>query len=107
MNWHSDVEGFLLYWNGLLVKIQEILPIKQHYTWEMKKLLLCSAINGHLHLASVDKLDRDEIMQGQAPMQFDAYFNMLQNAAQQIDHENQVNKHPVKRVVNYLDLTPD
>ncbi len=40
-------------------------------------------------------------------MQFDAYFTVLQNAAQQIDHENQVNKHPVKRVVNYLDLTSD
>jgi len=44
-------------WNGLLVKIEEILPIKQHYTWEMKKLLLCCAVNEHPHLASVDKLD--------------------------------------------------
>jgi len=34
------------------------------------------------------KLDHNQITQGQAPMQFDAYFNMLQNAAQQIDHEN-------------------
>jgi len=89
------------------VKIEEILPIKQHYTWEMKKLLLCSAVNGHGHLASVEKLDHNQIMQGHAPMQFDAYFTVLQNAAQQIDHENQVNKCPVKRVVNYLDLTPD
>jgi len=60
-NWHSNVEGFLLYWNGLLVKIEEILPIKQHYTGEMKKLLLCSAVNGHPHLASVDKLDCNQI----------------------------------------------
>ncbi len=40
-------------------------------------------------------------------MQFDAYFTVLQNAAQQINHGNQVNKHPVKRVINYLDLTLD
>ena len=46
-HWRGDVEGFLLYWNGLLVKIEEILPVKQHYTWEMKKLLLHSAVNGH------------------------------------------------------------
>jgi len=106
-NWHGDVEGFLLYWNGLLVKIEEILPIKQHYTWEMKKLLLHSAVNGHPHLASVDKLDHDQIMRGQAPMNFEAYFSMLQNAAQQVDHENRANKHPVKRAINYLDFTPD
>jgi len=60
-NWHGDVEGFLLYWNGLLVKIEEILPIKQHYMWEMKKLLLCSAVNSHHHLASVNKLDCNQI----------------------------------------------
>jgi len=60
-NWHGDVEGFLLYWNGLLVKIEEILPIKQHYMWEMKKLFLHSAVNGHPHLASVGKLDHDQI----------------------------------------------
>jgi len=40
-------------------------------------------------------------------MNFEAYFSMLQNAAQQVDHENQANKRPVKRVINYLDLTPD
>jgi len=40
-------------------------------------------------------------------MNFEAYFSMLQNAAQQVDHENRANKHPVKRVINYLDLTPD
>jgi len=57
----------------------------------MKKLLLRSAVNNHLHLASVDKLDCDQITWGQAPMQFDAYFMVLQNAAQQIDHENHVN----------------
>jgi len=98
-NWCGDIEGFLLYWNGLLVKIEEILPIKQYYTWEMKKLLLCSAVNNHLHLASVDKLDCDQITWGQAPMQFDVYFMVLQNAAQQIDHKNQVNKCLVKQVV--------
>jgi len=32
-------------------------------------------------------------------MQFDVYFMVLQNAAQQIDHENQVNKCLVKQVV--------
>ncbi len=80
-NWCGGVEGFLLYWNGLLVMIEEILPIKQHYTWEMKMLLLHSAGNGHTHLATVDKLDHDQIMQGQAPMQFDTYFMVLQNAA--------------------------
>jgi len=73
-NWCGDIEGFLLYCNGLPVKIEENLPIKQHYMWEMKKLLLCSAVNGHLHLASVDKLDHDQITQGQTPMQFDIYF---------------------------------
>jgi len=31
-NWHGDVDSFVLYCNGLLVKIEEILPIKQHYT---------------------------------------------------------------------------
>ena len=40
-------------------------------------------------------------------MNFEAYFSMLQNAAQQVDHENRANKRPVKRVINYLDLTPD
>jgi len=40
-------------------------------------------------------------------MQFDAYSTVLQNAAQQINHVNRVNKHPVKQVLNYLDLTPD
>ena len=40
-------------------------------------------------------------------MNFEAYFSVLQNAAQQVDHENRANKHPVKRVINYLDLTTD
>ena len=39
-------------------------------------------------------------------MQLDAYFTMLQNAAQQIDHENRVNKCLVKQVINYLGLSP-
>jgi len=106
-HWRGDVEGFLLYWNGLMVKIEEILPVKQHYTWEMKKLLLRSAVNGHPHLASVDKLDRDQITRGQAPMRYEDYFNVLQNAAQQVDHENRLNKHPMKRIVNYLDMTQE
>jgi len=40
-------------------------------------------------------------------MQFDAYFTVLQNVAQQIDHENWVKRHPVKRVSIYLDHIPD
>jgi len=40
-------------------------------------------------------------------MQFDTYFTVLQNAAQQIDHENRVNKCPVKRIMNFLDITSD
>jgi len=106
-HWHGDVEGFLLYWNGLITKIEEILPVKQHYTWEMKKLLLRSAVNGHPHLASVDKLDHDQITCGQAPMRYEDYFNVLQNAAQQVDHENRLNKRPMKCIVNYLDLSQE
>jgi len=33
-------KSFLLYWNDLITKIEEILPVKQYDTWEMKKLLL-------------------------------------------------------------------
>jgi len=106
-HWHGDVEGFLLYWNGLITKIEEILLVKQHYTWEMKKLLLHSAVNGHPHLASVDKLDCDQITCGQAPMKYEDYFNVLQNAAQQVDHENRLQKHPMKCIINYLDLSQE
>ncbi len=76
-HWHGDVEGFLLYWNGLITKIEEILPVKQQYTWEMEKLLLCSAVNGHPHLASVDKLDCDQITHGQTPMRYEDYITVL------------------------------
>ncbi len=100
-HWHGDVEGFLFYWNGLITKI------KKNYTWEMKKLLLHSAVNGHPHLASVDKLDCDQITHGQAPMRYEDYFTVLQNAVQQVDHENRLNKHPIKRIVNYLDLSQE
>jgi len=54
-HWHGDMEAFLLYWNGLITKFEEILPVKQHYTCEINKL--CLAVDGHPHLASVDKLD--------------------------------------------------
>jgi len=47
-------------------------------------------------------------MQEQAPIQFDAYFTVLENDAQQIDHENWVNIISIhfKQIINYLDLTP-
>jgi len=41
-HWHGDVESFLLYWNGLITKIEEILPVKQHYTWKGRSF--CSAL---------------------------------------------------------------
>jgi len=42
-NWHGDVGGFLLYWNGLLVKIEEMLPIKTlHLGDEEVTHMLCS-----------------------------------------------------------------
>jgi len=71
----------------------------------MKKLLLRSAVDGHLHLASVDKLDHDQITCGQNPMKFDDYFIVLHNVSQQVNHENWMNKQPAKYKVNYLDLS--
>jgi len=59
-----------------------------------EKILLYSAVNGHPYLASMDKLDHDQTTCGQAPMKFEAHFTILQNAAQQVDHENRLNKHP-------------
>jgi len=40
-------------------------------------------------------------------MKYEDYFNVLQNAAQQVDHENRLQKHPMKRTVNYLELSQE
>jgi hypothetical protein len=108
LNWKGDVTGFLLYWKETLRKLEDILPKSEHYPWTMKKRLLRAAVNGHPHLAQVDKMDHDQISRGQSALTFEQYFTILTSAASQVDFENSINKRPAQqRTVNYLDLTPE
>jgi len=108
-NWHGTVTGFLLYWKDTLCKMEDILPVQQHYPKLMKKRLLHSAVNGHPHLASVDKMDQDQVAHGMKSLDFQEYFDILMSAAAQVDHQNNLgsNQRQSKHVVNYLDLTPE
>jgi len=68
--------------------MEDILPVQQHYPKLMKKRLLCSAVNGHPHLASVDKMDQDQVACGMKSLDFQEYFDILMSAAAQVDHQN-------------------
>ena len=109
-NWRGDVDGFLLFWNNMMARMEELQPVTQQYPWEVKKSLLVSAVNGHPALAAIYKLDQDQIIRGQKPMTFKEYFDILRSAAQQVDHEIRESgsgQHQFKRVVNYCDLSQE
>jgi len=40
-------------------------------------------------------------------MKFEDYFTVLQNVAQQIDHESRLSKFSIKHIVNYQDLSQE
>jgi len=61
-NWRGDVDGFLLFWNNMMARMEELQPVTQQYPWEVKKSLLVSAVNGHPALAAIYKLDQDQII---------------------------------------------
>ena len=107
-HWQGEITGFLLYWKSTLRKLEDILPARDHYSWLMKKRLLAAAVNGHPHLAAVNKMDQDQIARKQKPLDFEDYFNILLSAAAQVDHEQkQSGVRPRKQVVNYLELTDE
>ncbi len=56
-NQHGTVTGFLSYWKETLCEMEDILPVQQHFPKIMKNRLICMAVNGHPHLASVDKMN--------------------------------------------------
>lgn len=107
-HWKGSASGFLLFWKEQVRKLEDILPSNQHYHWTMKKRLLRAAVNGHPHLAQVDKMDQDQISRKMPALSFEQYFDILLSSAAQVDFENSVNKRPLNnRVVNYLDLSPE
>jgi len=107
-NWRGDVDGFLLFWNNMMARMEELQPVNQQYPWEVKKSLLVSAVNGHPALAAIYKLDQDQIIHGKTPMTFSEYFDILRSAAQQVDHEGRDSgKCQSKHVVNYCELTQE
>jgi len=66
---------------------------------------LVAAVHGHSILASIDKLDQDQVIHGLKSMSFAEYFDLLLCAAQQVDQEEYYNsrQYQLEYVVNGCD----
>jgi len=74
-NWPSDLASFLLFWNGMMAKLEMLQSVSpQHLSYQVKKSLLVTALQGHPILSSIDKFDQDQVIDDLKSMSFAEIF---------------------------------
>ena len=106
-SWCGTAQGFLLYWNDNMRKLEELLPVNHHYSAGLKKLMLKAAVHSLECLANVAAIDSNQVAKGDSPLDFQAYFDLLLSAAVQHDKRNHLTakrNHRMQHIINYLDM---
>jgi len=66
-SWRGTAQGFLLYWNDNMRKLEELLPAQHHYSSGLKKLMLKHAVQSLEPLANVSAIDNNQVAKGENP----------------------------------------
>jgi len=106
-SWHGTAQGFLLYWNDNMRKLEELLPAQHHYSSGLKKLMLKHAVQSLEPLANVSAIDNNQVAKGENPLDYESYFALLLSATVQHDKRNQLSikkNHRMQHTINDLDM---
>ena len=106
-SWRGTAQGFLLYWNDNMRKLEEILPTNHHYSSGLKKLMLKHAVQSLEPLANISAIDSNQVAKGEQPLDYASYFALLLSAAVQHDkrHQSSIKRNNrVQHTINYLDM---
>jgi len=106
-SWHGTAQGFLLYWNDNMRKLEDLLPVEHHYSSGLKKLMLKHAVQSLDSLANVSAIDNNQVAKGENPLDYGSYFALLLSPAVQHDKRNQLSikrNHRMQHTINYLDM---
>jgi len=106
-SWCGTAQGFLLYWNDNMRKLEDLLPVEHHYSSGLKKLMLKHAVQSLESLANVSAIDNNQVAKRENPLDYGSYFALLLSAAVQHDKRNQLSirrNHRMQHTINYLDM---
>ena len=67
--WQGTAQGFLLYWNDNMRKLEELLPVSHHYGPSLKKLMLKASVQPLECLANVAAIDSNHVAKADPPLE--------------------------------------
>ena len=108
-SWKGTTVGFILHWREQMRKLHEILPVKDHYSNGFRKTLLENALRSVDELRQVSTVENNNMAVGHPMLTFLQYIDLVSAFASHRDEARSStgNRRTTKRVVNYLDYTPD
>ena len=108
-SWKGTITGFILHWREQMRKLEELLPIRDHYSDGFRKNLLENAVSSISELRAVSSVETNGIAVGHAELTYSQYTALISAAATTLDHARLgKDRRPTpKRIVNYLDFHPE
>ncbi len=74
--WHGSAQGFLLYWNDNVRKLEELLLVNQCYSPDLKKLMLKASVQSLECLANAAAIDFNHVAKGDPSLDYHTYFDL-------------------------------
>ncbi len=84
-SWKGTTVGYIRYWQGVQREFEELTPTADHYSDAVKRRMLESLVEGIPDLQQVKTVDENCVATREAPMDYEAYVNVLISAAAQRD----------------------
>ena len=87
LNWRGTTQSFILNWCDKLRKWEKMVPLKDHFTGPVKKVMLENAVSGVEDLHNVKTAGDREVSHGKPPLTYQQYKSLLLSAASNHDRK--------------------
>ena len=97
--WRGTTHAYILNWCDKLRQYEDLIDQKDHFTGNVKKIMLENAVRGVKELHSVKTQSDHDVAHGKRPLSYDQYLDLLLSAATNYDETLGPSRSKQKRII--------